>query len=114
MGTAEPHAIVPTRSLACPRIVRHLIPTMVLLCGCHNRASSLVRMYAEPWRTQLHRLAHRGHTAGAHVGIFLGGVSPAVVPLPSWLLRAAFMGVPVVHAVVVWRGFGVPVKESER
>ena len=73
----------------------------------------LVRMYAGPWRTPLHRLAHHAHTARAHVGIFLGAVSLAAAVLPSWPLRAAFVGALGVRAVVVWRGFGAHVKESE-
>jgi len=73
----------------------------------------LVRMYAGPWRTPLHRLAHHAHTARAHVGIFLGAVGLAAAALPSWPLRAAFVGTLGARAAVVWRGFGAQVKASE-
>ena len=73
----------------------------------------LLRMYAGPWHTPLHRLAHHAHTARAHVGIFLGAVSLAAAALPSWPLRAAFVGALCARAAVVWRGFGAHVKESE-
>ena len=70
-------------------------------------------MYAGPWRTPLHRLAHHAHTARAHVGIFLGAVTLAAAALPSWPLRAVFVGTLGARAAVVWRGFGAHVKESE-
>ncbi len=68
--------------------------------------SALVRMYAGPPRTPLHRLAHHAHTARAHLGIFLGVLSLLAAALPSWRLRILLLGAVVVRAVVVWRGFG--------
>jgi hypothetical protein len=73
----------------------------------------LVRTYAGPWRTPLHRLAHHAHTARAHVGIFLGAVGLAAAVLPSWPLRAAFVGALGARAAVVWRGFAARVREWE-
>ncbi len=71
----------------------------------------LVRTYAGPWPTPLHRLAHHAHTARAHVGIFIGAVGLAAAALPSWPLRAAFVAVLVARAAAVWRGFGALVGE---
>jgi hypothetical protein len=72
----------------------------------------LVRMYAGPWPTPLHRLAHHAHTAHAHIGIFLGTVSVAAMALPSWSFRAALVGALAARTVAVWRGFGTRVGEQ--
>jgi len=71
--------------------------------------SPLVRMYAGPPRTPLHRLAHHAHTARAHLGIFLGVLCLIAAALPSWRLRVVLLGAVVARAVVVWRGFGARV-----
>jgi hypothetical protein len=67
--------------------------------------SPLVRMYAEPPRTPLHRLAHHAHTARAHVGIFVGVLSLIAIALPTWSLRFALVGAVMARAAVVWYGF---------
>lgn len=71
--------------------------------------SPLVRMYAGPPRTPLHRLAHHAHTARAHLGIFLGVLFLIVATIPSWHLRVILLGAVVARSVVVWRGFGARV-----
>jgi hypothetical protein len=73
--------------------------------------SPLVRMYAEPPRTPLHRLAHHAHTARAHVGIFVGILSLIAAALPTWPLRFALVGAVMVRAAVVWHGFEARVNE---
>jgi hypothetical protein len=76
--------------------------------------STLVRLYAEPPRTPLHRLAHHAHTARAHVGIFVGTLGLAVAALPAaWQFRFALVGVVAVRAAVVWKGFGALVDRTE-
>jgi hypothetical protein len=74
----------------------------------------LVHMYAGPWPTPLHRLAHYAHTAHAHLGIFLGAVGLAAAGLPSWPLRTALVGALAARATAVWRGFGAEVGEQRR
>jgi hypothetical protein len=73
--------------------------------------SSLVRIYAEPPRTPLHRLAHHAHTAHAHVGIFVGILCLAAAALPAWPLRFGLVGVVAMRAAVIWRGFEAQVEE---
>jgi hypothetical protein len=68
--------------------------------------SPLVRMYAGPPRTPVHRLAHHAHTARAHLGIFLGVLCLIAASIPSWHLRVVLLGAVVARAVVVWHGFG--------
>jgi len=65
----------------------------------------LVRLYAAPPRTPLHRLAYHAHTSGAHVGIFAAALFLVAAALPGWLLRAALLGVVGVRVAVVVRGF---------
>jgi hypothetical protein len=65
----------------------------------------LVRLYAEPPRTPLHRLAHHAHTAGAHVCIFAAAVFLTAAALPGWPLRAAFLGPFGARAAVVVLGY---------
>jgi hypothetical protein len=71
--------------------------------------SRLVRMYAGPPRTPLHRLAHHAHTARAHLGIFLGVLCLTAAAIPIWHLRVVLLCTVVARAVVVWRGFGARV-----
>ena len=70
----------------------------------HPRAlTQLVRLYAAPPRTPLHRLAYHAHTAREHVGIFAAAVCLATAALPGWPLRVALLGaVGARAAVVVW------------
>lgn len=65
----------------------------------------LVRLYAEPPRTPLHRLAHHAHTAGAHVCIFAAAVVLAAAALPGWPLRAALLGAVGIRAAVIVLGY---------
>ena len=65
----------------------------------------LVRLYAEPPRTPLHRLAYHAHTAGAHVSIFAAAVVLAAAALPGWPLRAVLLGVVGARAAVVVLGY---------
>ncbi|KAI9434584.1 hypothetical protein H4582DRAFT_2060024 [Lactarius indigo] len=65
----------------------------------------LVRLYALPPPTPLHRLAYHAHTAGPHVCIFAAALCLVAVALPGWLFRAAFLGAVGVRAAVVARGF---------
>ena len=63
----------------------------------------LVRLYAAPPRTPLHRLAYHAHTAREHVGIFAAAVCLAAAGLPGWPARVALLGtVGARAAVVVW------------
>lgn len=81
----------------------------------HPRAlSPLVRLYAGPPRTALHRLAHHAHTARAHLGIFLGVLCLVAAAIPSWRLRVVLLGAVAARAVVIWRGFGARVVRLER
>jgi hypothetical protein len=75
--------------------------------------SPLVRMYAGPPRTPLHRLAHHAHTARAHLGIFLGVLCLVAARIPSWHLGAFLLGAVVARAAVVWYGFGARVLRLE-
>ncbi|KAI9457470.1 hypothetical protein BJY52DRAFT_500803 [Lactarius psammicola] len=65
----------------------------------------LVRLYAAPPRTPLHRLAYHAHTARPHVCIFVAALFFAAAALPGWLLRAGLLGAVGVRAAVVARGF---------
>jgi hypothetical protein len=76
--------------------------------------SPLVRMYAGPPRTPLHRLAHHAHTARAHLGIFLGVLCLIVAAIPRWHLRIVLLGAVVARAVVVWHGFGARVLKERK
>ncbi|KAF8496252.1 hypothetical protein F5888DRAFT_1907481 [Russula emetica] len=76
--------------------------------------SPLVRMYAGPPRTPLHRLAHHAHTARAHLGIFLGVLCLIVTTIPNWYLRFVLLGAVVARAVVVWHGFGTRVLQERK
>lgn len=71
----------------------------------------LVRLYAEPPRTPLHRLAHHAHTAPAHVCIFGAALFLVAAALPGWLLRAAFLGAVGVRAAMVVHGIEAQVEE---
>jgi hypothetical protein len=71
----------------------------------------LVRLYAEPPRTPLHRLAYHAHTANAHVCIFAATLCLAAAALPGWLLRAALLGAVGVRAAVVVRGYKAQIEE---
>lgn len=78
--------------------------------------SPLVRMYAGPPRTPLHRLAHHAHTARAHLGIFLGVLCLAAARIPSgsgWHLGAFLLGAVIARAAFVWYGFGAQVLRRE-
>lgn len=76
--------------------------------------SPLVRMYAGPPRTPLHRLAHHAHTARAHLGIFLGVLCLIAATIPSWHLRVVLLGTVIARAVFVWHGFAAGVLQEER
>ena len=76
--------------------------------------SPLVRMYAGPPRTALHRLAHHAHTARAHLGIFLGVLCLIAATMPNWYLRVFLLGAVIARAAVVWHGFGARVIREER
>ena len=79
--------------------------------------SPLVRMYAGPQRTALHRLAHHAHTARrAHLGMSSRRIPLLVAAtiIPSWPLRVALFGAVVVRVVVVWHGFGARLLQEER
>ncbi|KAH9020805.1 hypothetical protein EDB85DRAFT_2002946 [Lactarius pseudohatsudake] len=73
----------------------------------------LVRLYAPPPPTPLHRLAYHAHTAGPHVCIFAAVVCLAAAALPGWLFRAALLGAVGVRAAVVARGFEEQIKGRE-
>lgn len=63
----------------------------------------LVRLYAPPPPTPLHRLAYHAHTAPAHVCIFAAALCLAVAALPGLLPRAMLLGgVGVRAAIVAW------------
>ena len=105
----------PSLSLALVARIVFFLPWCVAVgaaIALHPRALlPLVRMYAEPPRTPLHRLAHHAHTAHAHVGIFVGVLCLVASALPSWLLRVALVGAVAVRAIVIWRRFQVQVEE---
>ena len=71
----------------------------------------LVRLYAEPPRTPLHRLAYHAHTARAHVCIFAAALCLVAAALPGWLLRVVLVGAVGVRAAVVVRGLKAQVEE---
>jgi len=105
----------PSLSLALTARVVFFLPWCFVVgaaIALYPRAlSPLVRMYAEPPRSPLHRLAHHAHTAHAHVGIFVGVLCLVAGALPSWPLRVALVGAVAVRAVVIWRGFEAQVEE---
>jgi len=74
----------------------------------------LVRLYAPPPPTPLHRLAHHAHTARPHVCIFAAALCLAAAALPGWLPRAALVAAVGARAAVVWCGFAAQIERRGR